>query len=474
MAHRIVASASCAVRCPRQQTVSSAGPKASRRFGVLLSTAWVMAVIVTPTIAVPADLHRDGGWQSETMKCLHGGALANRTSFQNDAFAGVSHCLLNRFANAVLGHGFMVGQELLGKQARFFGRTAWDYEEGLQGELDTIVPLTASPAIEQTLRAPHRLPRALFLQTGVTTWRDDGARRTDARTGVIYRFGLSDDLEDGVLGAMTFLQEDLRTRHRRWVAGLDYLGRRLSGSFQYYLPATSWRFNRDGFEQRPLAGMKLDFGVNLLSNVRAGTSISRWETGDGSHWDTRTGLRLSWHPTPWLGVFSRYSRKAEETDELVSWIAATIPLGGPKRRYGRLSGVVQVADGGEKAGPDALWRPAAPLEPIRYADRSPSSENCAEDGEDASLRFTHGEADSGDTIGLEAELPAPACDRLMVTARLIPGEGNHPAVPGVDYNDSPIDITIVEGQRRGVAHVTLLYNAALAEERSLSAEIISF
>lgn len=450
------------------------GLKASRRFGVLLSTAWVVAAIVTPTVAVPADLHRDGGWQSEAMKCLHGGAPADRPSFQNDALAGVSHCLVNRFAKAVLGHGFVVGQELLGEQARFFGRTAWHYEEGFRGELDTIVPLTPSPAAAQVLRSFHRFPRALFLQTGVTTWRDDGARRTDARTGVIYRFGFSDDLKDGVLGAMTFLQEDLRTRHRRWVAGLDYLGRRLSGSFQYYLPATNWRFNRDGFEQRPLAGMKLDFGVNLLSNVRAGTSFGRWETGGESRWDTRTSLALSWYPTPWFGVFSRYSWKGDDSDELVGRIAATIPLGGAKRRYGRLAGGARLADTGVNAGPGALWRPAAPLEPIRYAERSPSDANCAEDGEGASLSFTQGKANSGDTIGLEAELPAPACDGLTVTARLIPGEGSNPAVPGLDYDDSPFDITIVEGQRRGVAHVTLLDNAALAEQRSLSAEIISF
>ena len=474
MTHRILDLASFALRRPRHRAVPSKKPKSSRHLGVPLCTAWVVAAILTPAIAVPADLHGDDRWQREVAECLRDGVPADRPSFRSSAFAGVSHCLINRVANAVLGHGFIVGQELLGEQARFFGRTAWDYEKGFRGELDTIVPLTASPASAQVLRASDRFPGALFLQTGVTTWRDDDARRADARAGVIYRFGLSDDLKDGVLGAMTFLQEDLRTKHRRWVAGLDYLTRRLSGSFHYYLPVTDWRFNRDGLEQRPLAGMKLDFGAKLLANVHARTSFSQWETGDGLRRDTGISLALSWRPSPWFGMFGRYGWKRDNGNEMLGGIAATIPLGGATRRYGRITELVRMADDGAGAGSDALWRPVEALEPIRYAERAPSDENCAEDGDGASLSFTLGEASSGDTIGLEAELPAPSCDGLTMTARLIPGEGSNPAVPGVDYDDSPIDITIVEGRRHGVAYVTLLNNAALTEERSLSAEIMSF
>lgn len=474
MTHRTVVSVSSVVRCPRQGVVSSRRPNASCRIGILLSAMWVVAVIATPAIAVSADPLGDDRRQSEAMKCLHGGALEERPSFQGGTFAGVSHCLINRVANTILGHGFIIGQELLGKEARYFGRMGWDYEEGFRGELDTIVPLTTSPASAQVLRLPGRLSRALFLQAGVTTWRDDGTHRADARMGVIYRFGLSDGLKAGVVGAMTFLQEDLRTNHRRWVTGLDYLTRRLSGSFHYYLPMTDWRINRNGLEQRPLAGMKLDFRARLLPNVHARTSFSRWEISDGQRWDTESSLAVAWHPSPWFRVFGRYGWERDDGDEMVGGIAATISLGGAKRRYGRLTGLVRMADEGEKTGLDALWRPAEALEPIRYAERSRGDENCADDGDGASLSFTQGAANSGDTIGLEAELPTPSCDGLTVTARLIPGAGSNPAVPGVDYDDSPIDIKIVEGQRRGVAYFTLLNNAALAEERSLSAEIVSF
>ena len=364
-----------------------------------------------------------------------------------------------------------MGQELLGERAKMFGRASWGYADGFQSDIDTIVPLTTSSVSAHVF---DQYPRALFLQSGVTTWRHDGTRRTDARAGVIYRFGLSDDLSNGVLGAMTFLQEDLRTKHRRWVTGLDYLTRGLSGSFQYYLPVTDWRISRGGFEQRPIAGMKLEFGVNLPSSVRVGTSFSRWETRDGMNWDTQFGLILSWRPSPWFGVFSHYRWKRDDVDEMVGQIAATIPLGGPKRRYGRITDLVRMANTGEQVGSETLWRPVANLEPIRYADRSSNDENCAEDGTDASLRFTQAEANSGDTIGLEAELPAPSCNGLTVTARLIPGEGSNPAVPGTDYHDNPIEITIAEGRRRGVAYVALLNNAAHTEERSLSAEITFF
>ncbi len=474
MIHRLAASALFAVRCPRQRTVSSRKPKASRHFGGVFVAAWAVAAIVTPSTAVPADLDGDGLWQSGAMTCLHGGALENQPAPQSDTFAAVSHCLVNRVANAILGHGFDVGQGLLGGHARFFGRTAWDYGEGFTGELDTIVPLTTSPASPQALRSPNPFPRALFLQTGVTTWRDDSTRRADVRSGVIYRFGLSNDLKGGVLGAMTFLQEDLRTRHRRWVAGLDYLTRRLSGSFHYYVPMTDWRIGRDGQEQRPLAGMKLDFGAYLLTNVHASTSFSRWETEDGLRVVPVTSVALSWRPLPWVRVFSRYGWKRDDGDEMVGGIAATIPLGGAERRYGRLADVVRMPLQGEEAGSDALWRPVEALEPIRYAERSPGDRNCVEDGDGASLSFTQGVVASGDTIGLEAELPAPSCHGLTVTARLIPGEGSNPAVPGLDYDDSHIAITILEGRRRGVTYVSLLDNAALAEERSLSAEIVTF
>ena len=474
MTHRTVASASLVVRCPHQWVVSSRRPRASCVIGILLSAAWAVAVIVTPAIAVSAELHRDDHRQSGAMKCLPSGALEERPSFRNSTLAGVSHCLINRLAKTILGHGFIVGQEHLGKEAKYFGRMGWDYEDGFRGELDTIVPLTTSPASAQTLRPPGQLSRALFLQTGVTTWRDDGTHRADARMGVIYRFGLSDDLKAGVVGAMTFLQEDLRTNHRRWVTGLDYLTRRLSGSFHYYLPMTDWRINRDGLEQRPLAGMKLDFWARLLPNVHARTSFSRWETGDGQRWDTGNSLAVTWHPSPWFRVFGRYGWERDDGDEMVGGIAATISLGGAKTRYGRLTGLVRMADEGKKTGPDVLWRPVEALEPIRYAERSRGDEYCAEDGDGADLSFTQGVANSGDTIGLEAELPAPSCDGLTVTARLVPGAGRNPAVPGVDYDDSPIEIKIVEGRRRGVAYFTLLNNVALAEERSLSAEIVSF
>ena len=474
MTHRTVASVSSGVRSSRQWVVSSGRSNAFCRIGILHSAVWVVAVIVTPAIAVSADPHGDDRRQFEAMKCLYSGALEERPSFQGSTFTGVSHCLINRVANTILGHGFVVGQELLGKEARYFGRMGWDYEEGFRGELDTVVPLTTSPASAQGLRPPGRLSRALFLQTGVTTWRDDGTHRADARMGFIYRFGLSDDLKAGVVGAMTFLQEDLRTNHRRWVTGLDYLTRRLFGSFHYYLPMTDWRINRDGLEQRPLAGMKLDFRARLLPNIHARTSFSRWETSDGQRWDTVSSLAVAWHPSPWFRVFGRYGWKRDDGDEMVGGIAATVSFGGAKRRYGRLSGLVRLADDGKQTGPDALWRPVEALEPIRYAERSRGDENCADGDAGASLSFTQGAANTGDTIGLEAELPAPSCDGLTVTARLIPGAGSNPAAPGVDYDDRPIDITIVKGRRRGVAYFTLLNNAALAEERSLSAEIVSF
>ena len=65
-------------------------------------------------------------------------------------------------------------------------------------------------------------------------------------------------------------------------------------------------------------------------------------------------------------------------------------------------------------------------------------------------------------------LPAPVSRGLTrVRVRLMPGSGASRAVPGVDYTDTPIEVTIPSGAASGTASVRLLRNSDLGEARTL-------
>ena len=66
-------------------------------------------------------------------------------------------------------------------------------------------------------------------------------------------------------------------------------------------------------------------------------------------------------------------------------------------------------------------------------------------------------------------LPASEAIRLLV--QLVPGAGENPAVPGEDYLDEPIEVTISQGNTVGVATIQLLRNADMTEARSLGVTV---
>ncbi|MDE0457122.1 MAG: hypothetical protein OXI15_07520 [Chromatiales bacterium] len=109
------------------------------------------------------------------------------------------------------------GQVLFGDKFRFVHRLSWSpFSAGTSRNLDAVIPLQflsgdAAPDIGRT---------ALFLQQGVTRWRDDaGFIRNDIRHGVAYRFALSDD-KKSILGMSALYQENIERGHKRLVMGL--------------------------------------------------------------------------------------------------------------------------------------------------------------------------------------------------------------------------------------------------------------
>ena len=60
---------------------------------------------------------------------------------------------------------------------------------------------------------------------------------------------------------------------------------------------------------------------------------------------------------------------------------------------------------------------------------------------------------------------------MHLVLTLGPGSGDTPAVPGVDYVDEPVAVTIGAGTSSAIVTVLLPLNAELTESRSLSVKL---
>ena len=114
------------------------------------------------------------------------------------------------------------------------------------------------------------------------------------------------------------------------------------------------------------------------------------------------------------------------------------------------------------------WSPVDNIDVIQVASRIITTDQLVSE---ASVRFLQDSALSGDQIGLEVSLSAVTPSDLDVVVTLAPGSGDNPAVPGVDYIDEPISVTIQAGTSSTVVTVQLPLNADLNEARSLSATV---
>ena len=114
------------------------------------------------------------------------------------------------------------------------------------------------------------------------------------------------------------------------------------------------------------------------------------------------------------------------------------------------------------------WSPVEGIDVIQVASRESASDDLVSG---ATVRFLQDSANSGDQIGIEVLLPAATNRDLDLVVTLAPGTGDNPAVPGVDYIDEPISVTIQAGTSSTVVTVQLPLNADLNEARSLSATV---
>ena len=68
-------------------------------------------------------------------------------------------------------------------------------------------------------------------------------------------------------------------------------------------------------------------------------------------------------------------------------------------------------------------------------------------------------------------LSSAAPEDIRVEVRLVPGGGDNPAVPGEDFVDQSVELTISQGATTGAVSIQLLRNDDIQENRSLGATV---
>ena len=389
---------------------------------------------------------------------------------RTDTMSDGARCLFGNGLNLLLDEGTRLareyGEETFGQHFRVVGNPTYSPVAGrigLTGGLDVVIPFAG----EEHLPADEPSESALFLQQGITRWWDDsGSLRNDLRHGLVYRFRVSGRPDADILGLSVLRLHNAERQHEVLLSGIDYSGRWGNGSFRFFSPTTGWRSNRLGHEERALAGAELATRFDITSTLRMNTTGYRWEPGDDlGHRTSGVRLELGWRPHPWLNLAAGYDRIGGGEEALSLDAVLRIPLGNlsnPPRWEG-----LGVAAGGTAPANSDLWRPVEGGGRIRVVSRASVSGLVG----NAVVRFLQDAVDSGNAVQLEVVLSSAAPEDVRVEVRLVPGSGSNPAVPGEDFVDEPVQMTIPGGATSGRVSIQLLRNDGLLENRSLSASV---
>ena len=402
---------------------------------------------------------------------------ANSDAASGQTASQLANCVANQALSGVLDETFRLmgehGRVVFGPNFRIESRLSLSTTgSGLSGDIDSVIPfhsLAAEPWDGSGLR------RSFFLQNGLTRWTDEhGTRRNDTRIGVVHRFTVSAQPDADMLGASAFIQQNLERGHQRLATSLDYAGWWGSGSLNYYAPTTDWRPGRSGFEERALEGMELRLGLSPTSTIDVTGAIGRWEGEDEfSRWSTRGRVTVGWRPHPWLKLATDWNGIGSTDEDAGVRMAIAIPFGGGGQKP-RWEGLGLTGDNVVVDTP-SLWQSADIGGRIEFAERQVSGTTDTVDNviDGAEIQFLQDSADTGGQIVVQVTLPGPVSEDTRVYVRLMPGDGDNPAVPGEDYVDEAIEVLIASGQSTGTATIELLHNPDMTEVRSLSAVVVS-
>ena len=404
-----------------------------------------------------------------------GSALNNGLSEGAECLTGwsVNHLLIG----AVTDYATKKGQEVFGKNFRIVNSLSYTPEgSGLAGGLDVIMPLPLTSS-SFSGSAPSQFS-AFFLQHGVTRWVDDfGSVRNDIRFGAVRRFDMLDfGAASGIFGVSAFVQQSLEFQHTRIVAGADYTGKWGQGSLNVFIPTTGWRADYIGYEERARAGIELGLKLDITTTLSMRTAIGQWEDDKGlDAWSTNGRIALDWRPHPWFNIDVGWNGLASHSDTPAIRLAFSMPLG-KSDNYPRWEGL-GFFGGSPKPSDIDPWSPVENIGVIQVARREEvarrkevAQHEIASQSlvSEAKVRFLQENANSGDQISIEVLLPAVTSRDMHLVLTLGPGSGDKPAVPGVDYVDEPIAVTIGAGTSSAIVTVLLPLNAESTESRSLS------
>ena len=425
------------------------------RLGPALAAASALALGGAAAQAADADSIPSWVWD---------GATGCGETFEGGFSVG-AHCLADRLGNVVTDEAaHLVGEQgraLFGENFRFVHRLSWSpFGEGVAGNLDAVIPLNFAAG-----RSAEGVPEnALFLQQGLTRWRDsEGFRRNDLRYGTAWRFALSDEPGADILGFSTLLQENLERGHQRLATGVDYAGRWGSGWLQHFTPVTDWLPGRAGYEERPLGGTELGFRLDVTTTVSADAALARWEDDGAGRESLESRFGLGWRPHPWLGLRTGWA-SGLSGESVTARLGVNVPLGGGRKAAPRWEGLGALGVAADT--PTDMWRPVENVERLRTIERVALGQVNG-----VSVRFLQSSAPTGAEVTVEVSLPAPASEDVRLSVRLAPGSGNNPAMPGVDYVDEPSIVTIRSGTASARVTFRLLENPALDTDRTLTVDI---
>ena len=384
------------------------------------------------------------------------------TSFDGTLSTGTS-CVLDSGVNLMLKKSMdsanEYGKKAFGKNFRFFGDLTYQSGTGFINDLDVVIPLAFTESLTD-----RKARSSLFLQQGITRWRDsEGDSRDDLRFGVAYRFRLTDEPDSDVVGLSAFSLHSAEWGHQVLASRMDYAGRWGTGSLTYFLPATSWLSTDPGYEERALEGMELGLNLKLTTTVRANLTAYRWQAEDGSgEWKEGARLGVDWRPHPWLNFTAGYDGIGGGKASSSFLARVSVPIGGssrPKPRWEGLGGVAR----NEVPSVFNLWRPVDKIGRIKVARRIETSTLANR----MSVRPLRNSIVSGEMLQVKLSLPVVAPEDVRVRVRLAPGGGANPAVAGIDFHDGIVEATIREGARDTVVSLPLIRNDDMRKPRSL-------
>ena len=397
-------------------------------------------------------------------------ALSDCAATINEDTSAGTRCLFGQGLSLMLDEGLRfaneVGQNKLGEHFQIVNNLTWSSSAGgggLGGDLDTVMPFS----FLSRGAAGGKVGSSLFFQEGITrSWDDSGATRNDLRHGLVHRFRLSGNPGAGIVGVSAFHVHNLEYGHQVVVPGVDYVGSWGTGSFRYFMPATSWRPARLGYEERALEGVELGLRLDLTTTLGLETTGYRWMAEDGSERFT-TGVRMGieWRPHPWLNLAADYDRPGGSKAATSFVVKFSVPLESMWKPP-RWEGMGVVADGSSDGASD-LWGPVQGVGKLRVATRAISLAGESGSGGEVQVRFLHDSVVSGDPVEVEVSLSAARTEDVQVNVRLVPGSGENPAVPGEDFVDAPVETTIPAGTKSSVVSIPTLRNDEMSGSRSL-------